>query len=166
MATNEIDELRQYLRWTIEHPLTDSPAHAEFRRAMNRLRALTGLPPMDEASQLERDVRRGLLRLSNAVVSLPPLEPAEGRPDFVVTRDGRAVAVRVMAPRGFSTRQARRVAREVAEALPRYGASRAFLVVPDQVNSAAAGAELDPPVELASVAELPFLVDRTLGGPA
>jgi hypothetical protein len=166
MATNEIDELRQYLRWTIEHPLTDSPAHAEFRRAMNRLRALTGLPPMDEASELERDVRRGLLRLSDAVVSLPPLEPAEGRPDFVVTRDGRAVAVKMMAPRGFSPRQARRVAREVAEALPRYGASRAFLVVPDQVNSLASGAELDPHVEFASVGELPFVVDRALGGPA
>src|ERR671931_526859 len=125
MATNEIDELRQYLRWTIEHPLTDSPAHAEFRRAMNRLRALTGQPPMDEASELERDVRHGLLRLKDVVVSLPPLEPAQGRPDFVVTRGGRAVAVKVMAPRGFSTRQARRIARELAEALPRYGTSRA-----------------------------------------
>jgi hypothetical protein len=166
MATNEIDELRQYLRWTIEHPLTDSPAHAEFRRAMNRLRALTGQPPMNEAAELERDVRHALLRLSDVVVSLPPLEPAQGRPDFVVTRNGRAAAVKMMAPRGFSTREARRVARELAEALSRYGASRAFLVVPDQVNSPAAGAELDPHVELASVGELSFVVDRALGGPA
>jgi hypothetical protein len=167
VATSELDELRRRARWLAEHPLGDSPARAEFRRALNRLRALTGQPPLvDEALEFECEVRDSLLPLEDVVVTLPPLEPAHGRPDFVVTRDGRAVAVKVIAPRGFSMRQARRAARELAEALPRYGASHAFLVVPDQVNSPAAGAELVPHVELASVGELPFVVDRALGGPA
>ena len=167
MATNEIDELRQYLRWMVEHPLTDSPAHAEFRRQMNRLRALTGQPPrVDEALELEREVSGTLLRLQDVVVTLPPLEPTRGRPDFVVTRGVQAVVVKAMAPRGFSTGRARLEARELAEALSRYGASRAFVAVPDQVYVPAADSQPDPNVELTSLSRLPFVVDRALGGPA
>lgn len=167
MATNEIDELREYLRWMVEHPLTDSPAHAEFRRAMNRLRALSGQPPrVDEALELEREVSNALLHIPDVVVTLPPLEPRRGRPDFIVTRHSGAVVVKAIASPPFSARQTRRLARELAEALSRYGASRGFVVAPDQVYIPAAGSEPDPNVELTSVSRLPFVVDRALGGPA
>jgi hypothetical protein len=167
MATNEIDELRQYLRWMIEHPLTDSPAHAEFRRAMNRLRALTGQPPrVDEALELEREVSNALLHLEDVVVTLPPLEPRRGRPDFIVTRNTRAVAVKALAPPSVSARQARRLGRELADALPRYGAARAFVVIPEQVYISAADSKPDSNVEITSLSRLPFVVDRALGGPA
>jgi hypothetical protein len=167
MASNELDELRRRARWLAEHPLGDSPAHAEFRRAMNRLRALTGQPPLvDEALELEREVTNGLLRLEDVVVTLPPLEPSRGRPDFVATRGPRAVIVKAIAPRGFSAGRARRAGRELAEALPRYGASRAFVVASDQVYIPSADGELHPDVELTSLSRLPFVVDRALGGPA
>ena len=134
---------------------------------MNRLRALTGQPPLvDEALELEHEVSDTLLRLREVVVTLPPLEPARGRPNFVATRGGQVVVVKAMAARGFSNGYARRRARELAEALPRYGASRAFLVVPDQVYIPAVGNKLDPNVELTSLSWLPFVVDRALGGPA
>jgi hypothetical protein len=167
MATSELEELRRRARWLAEHPLGDSPAHAEFRRHLNRLRALTGQPPLvDEALEIEREVTNSLLRLEDVVVTLPPLEPSRGRPHLVVTRGAGAVVVKTMAPRGFSTRRARRQARELAEALSRYGASRAFVVVPDQVYVPAADSEPDPKVELTSLSRLPFVVDRALGGPA
>jgi hypothetical protein len=167
MATSELDELRRRARWLAEHPLGDSPAHAEFRRAMNRLRALTGQPPLvDEALELERQVSDALLRLQDVVVTLPPLEPARGRPDFVVTRGAHAVVVKTMAARGFSNGYARRRARELADALPRYGASRAFVVVPDQVYVPPVDSRPDPKVEFPSLSRLPFVVDRALGGPA
>jgi hypothetical protein len=111
-------------------------------------------------------VRETLLGLRDVVVTLPPLEPARGRPDFVLTRDAHAVVVKAMAPRGCSIRRARRDAGELAEALSRYGASRAFVVVPDQVYIPAADSEPDPSVELTSLSRLPFVVDRALGGPA
>jgi hypothetical protein len=167
MATSELDELRRRARWLAEHPLGDSPAHAEFRRHMNRLRALTGKPPLvDEALAFERQVSDTLLRLYDVVVTLPALEPPHGRPDFVVTRGTQAVVVKAMAPRGFSTGRARREARELADALPRYGASRAFVVIPDQLYSPAIDSELVPNVELTTSSRLPFVVDRALGGPA
>jgi hypothetical protein len=167
MATSELDELRRRARWLAEHPLGDSPAHAEFRRAMNRLRALTGQAPLvEEALEHERDVSETLLRLHDVVVTLPPLEPPHGRPDFVVTRGTQAVVVKAMAPRGFSTGRARRCAHELAEALSRYGASRAFVVIPDQVYSPAVDSELVPNVELTTSSLLSFVVDRALGGPA
>jgi hypothetical protein len=126
MATSELEELRRRARWLAEHPLGDSPARDEFRRALNRLRALTGQPPLvDEALEFEREVRDSLLRLQDVVLTLPPLEPARGRPDFVVTRGAHAVVVKAMAERGFSNGFARRRARELAEALPRFDASRA-----------------------------------------
>jgi hypothetical protein len=167
MATSELDELRRRARWLAEHPLGDSPAHAEFRRAMNRLRALTGQPPLvDEPLEHEREVSKTLLRLNDVVVTLPPLEPGRGRPDFVVTRVAQAVVVKTIASRGFSTGRARRKARELADALPRYGASRAFVVIPDQLYSPAIDSELVPNVELTTSTRLPFVVDRALGGPA
>ena len=133
---------------------------------MNRLRALSGAPPLeDEALELERKVRDALLRLRDAVVSLPPLEPAHGRPDFVVRRGAQAVVVKAMAGRRFSNGQARRRARELADAVSRYAASRAFIVVPDKVYSPA-GIELDPNVELIPLPGLSSAVDRALGGSA
>lgn len=167
MATSELDELRRRARWLAEHPLGDSPARAEFRRALNRLRALTGQPPLvDEALEFEREVRDSLLPLPDVVLTLPPLEPARGRPDFVVTRGAQIVVVKAMAARGFSNGYARRLARELAEALARYDASRAFVVVPDQLYSPAVDSELVPNVELTTSSRLPFVVDRALGGPA
>lgn len=167
MATSELDELRRRARWLAEHPLGDSPAHAEFRRHMNRLRALTGQPPLvDEALEFEREVRDSLLPLPDVVLTLPPLEPARGRPDFVVKRGAQIVVVKAMAARGFSNGYARRRARELAEALARYDASRAFVVVPDQLYSPAVDSELVPNVELTTSSRLPFVVDRALGGPA
>ena len=167
MAANEIDELHEYVRWMIEHPLTDSPAHAEFRRAMNRLRALSGQPPrVDEALELEREVSNALLLIPDVAVTLPPLEPRRGRPDFVVTRNTRAVVVKALASPSVSRRQARRLGRELGEALPRYGASRALVAVPDQVYVSAADSQPEPNVELLSLSRLPFVVDRALGGPA
>jgi hypothetical protein len=167
MATSELDELRRRARWLAEHPLGDSPARAEFRRALNRLRALAGQPPLvDEALEFEREVRDNLLPLQDVVLTLPPLEPARGRPDFVVTRGAHTVVVKVMAERGFSNGFARRRARELAEALPRYDASRAFVVIPDQLYSPAVDSELVPNVELTTSSRLPFVVDRALGGPA
>jgi hypothetical protein len=167
MATSELDELRRRARWLAEHPLGDSPARAEFRRALNRLRALTGQPPLvDEALEFEREVRDSLLPLPDVVLTLPPLEPARGRPDFVVTRGAQIVVVKAMAARGFSNGYARRRARELAEALARYDASRAFVVVPDQLYSPAVDSELVPNVELTTSSRLPFVVDRALGGPA
>jgi hypothetical protein len=134
---------------------------------MNRLRALSGQPPfVDDALEFERDVTDSLLRLQEVVVTLPPLEPARGRPDLVVTRGGQTVVVKAMAARGFSTGYARRRARELADALRRYSASYGFVVVPDQVYIPAAGSKLDPNVELTSLSRLPFIVDRALGGPA
>lgn len=167
MATSELDELRRRARWLAEHPLGDSPARAEFRRALNRLRALTGQPPLvDEALEFEREVRDGLLSLQDVVLTLPPLEPARGRPDFVVTRGTQTVVVKAMAARGFSNGYARRRARELAEALPRYDGSRALVAVPDQIYVSAADSQPDPNVELLSLSRLPFVVDRALGGPA
>ena len=118
------------------------------------------------ALEFEREVRDSLLPLQDVVLTLPPLEPARGRPDFLVTRGADAVAVKAMAARGFSNGYARRRARELAEALPRYGASRAFIVIPDQLYSPAVDSELVPSVELTTSSRLPFVVDRTLGGPA
>lgn len=111
-------------------------------------------------------MRDSLLPLRDVVLTLPPLEPARGRPDFVVTRGAQTVVVKAMAARGFSNGYARRRAREVAEALARYDASRAFVVIPDQLYSPIVDSELVPNVELTTSSRLPFAVDRALGGPA
>ena len=141
-------------------------ARAEFERALNRLRRLAGRPRLeDDGLELEHKAGETLVRVPDAVVSLPPMEPrARHRPAFVVRRGNRTVLVDVMAGRSFSPGRLRRRARELAAALPRYDASEAFVAVPAGVYSAAAEIELDPHVELSTLSRLSSAVDRALGG--
>jgi hypothetical protein len=141
-------------------------ARAEFERALNRLRRVVGRPRLeDDGLEFEHKVSQALVRVRDTEVSLPPIESsARHRPDFVVRRGNRTVLVEVMAGRSFSPGRARRRARELAAALPRYDALQAFIAVPDNVYSAAAEVQLDVHVELRTLSGLASAVDRALGG--
>jgi hypothetical protein len=144
----------------------NAAARADFERALNRLRRLVGRPRLeDHKLEFEHKVGEALVRVPDAVVSLPPIESAaRHRPEFVVRRGNRTVLVDVMASRSFSPGRLRRRARELAAALPRYDAAEAFIAVPANVYSAAAEIELDPHVELSTLSRLSSAVDRAPGG--
>jgi hypothetical protein len=141
-------------------------ARADFERALNRLRQLTGRPRLEEYGlEFEHKASEALVRMPDAVVFLPPIETAaRRRPAFVVRRGDRTVLVDVMAGRSFSPGRLGRRARELAAALPRYDASEAFIAIPADVSGAAAEIELDPHVELSTLPRLSSAVDRALGG--
>lgn len=167
MATRETIELMQRAQQLAEESAErTAAARADFERALNRLWRLTGRPRLeDNGFEFEHKTGEALVRVPDALVSLPPIESAaRHRPDFVVRRGNRTVLVDVMAGRSFSPGRLRRRARELAAVLPRYDASEAFIAVPANVYSAAAEIELDVHVELSTLSGLASAVDRALGG--
>jgi hypothetical protein len=167
VATRETLELIQRAqRLAEESAHRTAEARADFDRALNRLRRLAGRPQLeDDGLAFEHKVSEALVRVRDAVVSLPPIEStACHRPDFVVRRRSRTVLVDVMGGRSFSPGRIRRRARELAAALPRYDASQGFIAVPDNVYRGVAEVQLDPHVEVSTLSRLASAVDRALGG--
>jgi hypothetical protein len=162
MSTSEINELLERAR-AIARGSEDEDAttHAEFERAMNRLRSLAGRSPHDTVgSRFEDQVAAALLRIPGLSVELSPeVADAKIRPDFVVHRGDETVLIEAKSRPTF----ARRAARDLAQAMPAYGAQRGAVVVPDRAYSPVANVDLDPNVALVQLGKLGSFFDDVRG---
>jgi hypothetical protein len=162
MSTSEINELLERARAIArDSENEDSTARADFERALNRLRALAGRSPRDDAgSRFEDQVAAALLRIPGLSVELSPwVAEANIRPDFIVHRGDETVLIEAKSRPTF----ARRAARDLAQAMQAYGAQRGAIVVPDRAYSPVANIDLDRNVALVQLGELGSFFDEVRG---